>query len=49
LVVINGQVSTSAALQLLPTARIKTMDVLQGAVAAAQYGARGRNGVIVTH
>jgi bla regulator protein BlaR1 len=47
LVVINGQASTPAALQQLPEARIKTMNVLQGAAAEAQYGARGRNGVIV--
>jgi TonB-dependent SusC/RagA subfamily outer membrane receptor len=47
LVIINGLASTPEALQRLPESRIKTMNVLTGAPAEAQYGARARNGVII--
>jgi TonB-dependent SusC/RagA subfamily outer membrane receptor len=47
LIIINGLASTPEALQRLPESRIKTMNVLKGEPAEAQYGARARNGVII--
>ena len=47
LIIINGLASTPEALQRLSESRIKTINVLKGAPAEAQYGARARNGVII--
>jgi TonB-dependent SusC/RagA subfamily outer membrane receptor len=47
LIIIDGMTSTPEALQRLPESRIKTVNVLKGEPAEAQYGARARNGVIV--
>jgi ketopantoate reductase len=47
LIIIDGKEATESDLEKLPKSRIKEMNVLQGAPAEAQYGAKARNGVIV--
>ncbi|MBO0360303.1 hypothetical protein J0X19_20250 [Hymenobacter sp. BT186] len=47
LIIIDGVASTPEALQRVPESRIKTVNVLKGAPAEAQYGAQARNGVVV--
>jgi TonB-dependent SusC/RagA subfamily outer membrane receptor len=47
LVILDGVPSTTAALRELSTDRIASVEVVKGESALAQYGERGRNGVIL--
>jgi TonB-dependent SusC/RagA subfamily outer membrane receptor len=47
LILIDGKEATKADLERVPESRIKEINVLQGAAAEKQYGAKARNGVII--
>ena len=44
---VDGVVTSLIALQGMPAAEVAAIEVLKGAVAAAEYGSRGAAGVIV--